>query len=279
MIDWGVWLPAPAKLNLFLRIVGRRADGYHELQTVFRFVDLNDRVRLTSRADERIELLTPLPGVAAADNLVVRAAEALRRATGERRGVEIAIDKKIPTGGGLGGGSSDAATTLVALNALWRLGLSRDELAALGVALGADVPVFVHGFNAFAEGIGERLTPVALPPACYVILVPQVAVSTREIFGDPTLTRDSERTTITAFFAGQYLVNSLEPVVRRRHPEVARHLDWLARHGDARMSGSGSCVFAEYATEEAAQAVLARLAPGMRGFAVRGLSRHPLAPG
>lgn len=277
MIDWGVWLPAPAKLNLFLHVVGRRADGYHLLQTVFRFVDLADQLRFATRDDARIVLATPLAGVPDDQHLAVRAAQALRASTGCARGVTIEIDKRIPLGGGLGGGSTDAATTLLALNRLWSLDLSRTRLAEIGLGLGADVPVFVAGDNAFAEGVGEVLTPLDLPPVWYVLLAPQIAVSTREIFADASLTRDTERTTIPAFFAGQNLANDLEPVVLRRHPEVARHLQWLAAYGRARMSGSGSCVFAEFPTESEARSVLAQLAPGMRGFAVRGLSRHPLA--
>ncbi len=277
MIDWGVWLPAPAKLNLFLHVVGRRTDGYHLLQTVFRFIDLADQLRFTPRDDERVVLATPLADVPDDQHLAVRAVGALRAGTGCVRGVTIEIDKRIPIGGGLGGGSTDAATTLLALNRLWALDLAPVHLAEIGLRLGADVPVFVAGRNAFAEGVGEVLTPIDLPSAWYVVLAPQVAVSTREIFADPSLTRDTERTTIPAFFAGQNLANDLEPVVCRRYPEVARHLQWLASFGPARMSGSGSCVFAEFPAEQAARSVLARLAPGMRGFAVRGLSHHPLA--
>lgn len=277
MIAWGEWLPAPAKLNLFLHVVGRRADGYHLLQTVFRLVDLADRLRFSVRADSRIVLATPLADVPDDAHLSVRAAHALRDATRCQLGVTIELDKCIPIGGGLGGGSSDAATTLLALNTLWQLDLPRERLSEIGLTLGADVPVFVAGANAFAEGVGERLTPLDLPARWYVILAPQVAVSTREIFADPSLTRDTERTTIAAFFAGQNLANDLEPVVCRRYPEVARQLQWLAAYGTARMSGSGSCVFAEYSTEHEARSVLARLAPGMRGFAARGLTRHPLA--
>ncbi len=277
VIAWGEWLPAPAKINLFLHVVGRRDDGYHLLQTVFRLVDLHDNLRFRPAKDGEIRLLTDLPGVDPQSNLVIRAALALRAATGCHLGTTIEIDKHIPMGGGLGGGSSDAATTLIALNALWELGLARAALMRIGLSLGADVPVFVMGRNAFAEGIGEALVPLDLGPAWYLILTPDVMVSTGPIFSDPTLTRDTERTTIPAFFAGEKLANDLEPVVRRRYPQVARYLDWLSTHGSARMSGSGSSVFAEFPTESAARAVAAQLEPGMKGLVVCGLLRHPLA--
>ena len=277
VIAWDQWLPAPAKINLFLRVVGRRDDGYHLLQTVFRLVDLHDFLRFRPTADGSLSLLTSIEGVDMQSNLVMRAARALRTATGCRKGATIEIDKRIPIGGGLGGGSSDAATTLLALNALWNLDLSVEALARIGVSLGADVPVFVRGRNAFAEGIGDELFPLDLGPAWYVILTPDVMVPTGSIFSDPTLTRDTERTTIAAFFAGQNLVNDLEPVVRRRYPQVARCLDWLSAFGAARMSGSGSSVFAEFPTESAARAVIARSRLEMKGFVVCGLSRHPLA--
>jgi 4-diphosphocytidyl-2-C-methyl-D-erythritol kinase len=276
VIAWDTWLPAPAKLNLFLHVVGRRQDGYHLLQTVFRLIDWSDYLRFGRCGNASIRLLTPLAGVDDEANLAVRAARALRDAAKSRHGVTIEIDKRLPMGGGLGGGSSDAATTLIALNALWGLNLPRDALMRIGLGLGADVPVFVNGRNAFAEGIGELLQSIDLNPAWYVILTPDVTVPTALIFGDPTLTRNTERTTIAAFFAGERLANDLEPVVRRRYPEVARYLDWLAGFGVARMSGSGSCVFAEMPSESAARAVIAQLEPGMKGLVVGGLLRHPL---
>lgn len=280
-IDWGVPLPAPAKLNLFLHVVGRRADGYHLLQTMFRFIDRSDTLIFERRADRAIRLARPLPGVREEDDLVIRAAHCLQAHVRDAPGVTIHVDKRIPLGGGLGGGSSDAATTLLALGALWRAGLDRERLASIGLALGADVPVFVAGRNAFAEGIGEVLTPVDLGPAWYVVLTPQVSVPTREIFADPTLTRDSERTTISAFFAGPHgYRNDLEPVVRKRYPQVARSLDWLAGYagpaGQPRMSGSGSSVFLEVATEAAAHSVVAELPADLNGFVARGLDQHPL---
>ena len=191
----------------------------------------------------------------------------------------IRLEKAIPVGGGLGGGSSNAATTLLALNQLWDAGLSTSQLAEIGLGLGADVPVFIHGENAFGEGIGERLTPVRLAPAWYLVLVPQVSVSTREIFEDHALTRSTQPIKIAAFFAGQQTANDLEPVVRRRYPSVAAHLDWLSRFSRSRLTGSGACVFAEFSGEGEARAILSRLPPTMHGFIARGLDRHPLSPG
>jgi 4-diphosphocytidyl-2-C-methyl-D-erythritol kinase len=274
---WRRRWPAPAKLNLFLHVVGRRADGYHCLQTVFRLIDLVDWLEFSPRADESIRLAATLPGVPEDADLAVRAARLLREAAGARAGVTIGVEKRIPLGGGLGGGSSDAATTLIALNELWGSGFSRAVLGELAVRLGADVPFFLLGRNAFAEGIGEVLTPLELEPAWYVVITPQVAVATGEIFSSRELTRDTKPLTIAAFFAGLGR-NDLEPVVCRRFPQVARALAWLKGHGDARLSGSGSSVFAAYRTEAEARAVVARIPGEWRGVAVRGLDRHPLAP-
>ena len=279
MNGWQETWPAPAKLNLFLHVTGRRADGYHSLQTVFCLIDLADTLRFTARADGKLTLRRPLAGVPPERDLCLRAAALLKRATGQREGVEIDLDKRIPVGGGLGGGSSDAATTLVVLNHLWRLGLKREELQRLALELGADVPLFVFGSNAFAEGVGEILTPLALPAAWYLVLVPPVAVPTATVFAAPELTRDAKPIRITAFFDGlkqRALRNDLEPVVSKRYPEVAHHLAWLKQHGEARMSGSGACVYAEFSTESAARAVHAQLPQAMRGFVARGLERHPL---
>jgi len=273
--DW----PAPAKLNLFLHVTGRRADGYHTLQTAFRLIDHADALRFRPRADDQVTLLRPLAGVPQQQDLCLRAAELLKHATGHRGGVEIELAKRIPMGGGLGGGSSDAATTLIALNHLWRLGLKRADLQRLALELGADVPVFVFGENAFAEGVGEELTPLALAPAWYLVLVPPVQVPTAAAFAAPELTRDAKPIKITAFFDGlkrRALRNDLEPVVCKRYPEVARHLGWLKQHGEARMSGSGACVYAEFSTEAEVRAVHAAMPPAMRGFVARGLEHHPL---
>jgi 4-diphosphocytidyl-2-C-methyl-D-erythritol kinase len=270
------WFPAPAKLNLFLHVLGRRADGMHLLQTVFRLIGLEDRVGLAATGDGAIRRLTPLANVPEEIDLCVRAARLLKQATGAKAGAVIALEKRIPMGGGLGGGSSDAATVLIALNRLWNTGLSRETLMQLGEQLGADVPLFVHGESALGEGIGERLRPLALAPAWYLVLVPQVAVSTKEIFSDAALTRDTEALKIPPFLPGQGR-NDLEPVATRRFPEIAAHLDWLReRRPEARMTGSGACVFAALATEAEARDLLARLPERMHGFVAQGLDSHPL---
>lgn len=274
--EWDRVWPAPAKLNLFLHVVGRRPDGYHLLQTAFRLIDCCDWLRFSPVASPRVCLAQPLQGVEEDGELSVRAARLLQRETNCLRGVEISIGKNIPMGGGLGGGSSDAATALIALNRLWNLGLPRRRLAELGLKLGADVPFFLFGENALAEGIGERLEAVVLPPAWYVVLVPPVSVRTQEIFAAPELTRDTKTIKISSFSTG-FGHNDLEPVVCRRYPAVAAHLAWLRDYGDARMSGSGACVFAEFPTEAQARAVVSGLPLEMRGFAACGLNRHPLA--
>lgn len=276
------WYPAPAKLNLFLRVLGRRNDGYHLLQTVFRLIDHGDRVGIRTRTDGEIRRLSVVEGVPPESDLCLRAAALLRahalasdRAPGRDLGADLALEKRLPIGGGLGGGSSDAATVLLALNRLWALGLSRAALQEVGLRLGADVPLFVFGETALGEGIGERLTAFPLPPAWYLVLAPQVTVSTREIFSDAALTRDSKPLKLLPFLpvpGG----NDLEPVVLRRYPEVATHLDWLRKFGDARLTGSGACVFTEFETEAAAREVLSRVPGSMQGFVARGLDRHPL---
>ena len=266
--------PAPAKLNLMLHVVGRRADGYHLLQTVFRFIEQGDVVRLRVRRDGVIARLRSLPEVAEADDLTVRAAQVLQAATGTRLGVDIDLEKRLPMGGGLGGGSSDAATVLLALNHLWQTGLSRKRLQALALPLGADVPVFVYGQSAVAEGVGEELSPLALPPAWYLVLVPPVAVLTADVFRHPELKRDSGKVKIQGFSVPRG--NDLEPVVCREYPEVARHLAWLNQYGEAQMTGSGACVFAAFADQEAARGALTACPATMRGFVARGLDVHPL---
>jgi 4-diphosphocytidyl-2-C-methyl-D-erythritol kinase len=273
---WARRYPAPAKLNLFLHVVGRRADGYHLLQTAFRLIDCCDWLRFSPRDDGQVRLAPPLAGVAESDELSLRAARLLQAETGCTRGADIAIEKHIPLGGGLGGGSSDCATTLMALSRLWKLELSRQRLSQLALSLGADVPFFLFGGNAFGEGIGERLAPLDLPPAWYVVLVPPVAVSTAAIFAAPELTRNTKIVKISSFSVG-FGRNDLEPVVCRRYPAVTAHLQWLKQFGAARMSGSGACVFAEFSAESEARSVVSSLPAGMRGFVARGLDRHPLA--
>lgn len=272
---WQSEYPAPAKLNLFLHVVGRRADGYHLLQTLFRFVDRGDSLFFSPRRDGEVVLVNPLPGVPPESDLTARAARLLQRETGCRLGVDIRLEKRLPMGGGLGGGSSDAATVLLALNHLWGLGLARQRLQEIGLALGADVPVFIFGQNAFAEGVGEALQPVALAPAWYVVLETPVQVPTAAIFGVPELKRDTPAMRAADWKPGVGR-NDLEPVAASRFPEVAEHLRWLSAHGDARMTGSGACVFAEYQNREAAEVVLAKLPQEMRGWVAAGLPRHPL---
>lgn len=267
--------PAPAKLNLFLHITGRRPDGYHELQTVFQLIDLCDTVGITVREDGLIERIAGPATVLPDQDLTVRAARALRAATGSQLGASLRLTKRIPLGGGLGGGSSDAATTLVALNRLWACGLTLVQLAELGLTLGADVPVFVHGSSAWGEGLGERLTPLPLPERWFVVIYPGVAVATREVFQAAELTRNSPPLTIPAVLeAGGR--NDCEAVVRARFPEVARALEWLERFAPARLTGTGSCIFAAFASAAAAERVAARVPDEWQSFVARGLNESPL---
>jgi 4-diphosphocytidyl-2-C-methyl-D-erythritol kinase len=275
MTDWDRAWPAPAKINLFLHVVGRRADGYHLLQTVFRFIDLADYLRCEPRNDGRIVLANPLPGVPPETDLVVRAAQALRAATGATAGVSLHLEKRLPMGGGLGGGSSDAATTLMALNRLWGTGLGAAALQRIGLTLGADVPIFIHGRSAFAEGVGEVFSDVAPPPAWYLLVVPPVAVPTPEIFRSPQLRRDTPAIAAGDWHPG-FGHNDLEAVACSLYPEVTRHLDWLRRHGDARMSGSGACCFVDFPDRDTAQAAMLDLPQGMQGHVAAGIDRHPL---
>ena len=265
--------PAPAKLNLFLHVTGRRPDGYHELQTVFQLIDLCDTVGIVVREDGAIERPEG-PDVPPEADLVVRAARALQAASGTRLGATLRVRKRIPMGGGLGGGSSDAATTLLALDALWGCRAGVEALARLGLPLGADVPVFVRGFSAWAEGVGERLTPIELPERWYVIVHPGVGVSTRDVFQSPELTRNSPLITIRAFFetGGR---NDCEPVVRARCPEVAAALDWLSRYAPARLTGTGSCIFASCATAAEAERIAGRVPDEWTSFVARGLDISP----
>jgi 4-diphosphocytidyl-2-C-methyl-D-erythritol kinase len=268
--------PAPAKLNLMLHVVGRRADGYHELQTVFQLIDLCDRLEIGVRDDGVITRPDGPPGVPEESDLTVRAARALKQATGSPAGAEIRIHKRIPMGGGLGGGSSDAATVLVALNQMWKTGLHAAEIATIGARLGADVPVFVAGRSAWAEGIGERLEPVSLGAGSwYVVVFPAVAVPTAAVFQAPELTRNSPPTTMRGFLetGGR---NDCEPVVRARFPAVGEALDWLGRHAPARLTGTGSCVFAKFSRPEDAERVAARVPDAWRAWVARGLDTSPL---
>jgi len=267
--------PAPAKLNLFLHIIGRRADGYHLLQTVFRLLDFGDDVRISINTSGRIQRAQPIPGVPEEQDITLRAAKLLQQATDCTLGADIAVEKRIPMGGGLGGGSSDAATVLLALNRLWRLELSRTRLMELGLQLGADVPVFVFGQNAWGEGVGEKLQPIDLPEAWYVVLTPAVHVSTAAIFSSNDLTRDTIPRKMAAFSKG-FGQNDMQPLVCRMYPEVAKWLDWLGQFGDARMSGSGSSVFVELASQEAAETVMNSKPAEVSGFVARGLAQHPL---
>jgi 4-diphosphocytidyl-2-C-methyl-D-erythritol kinase len=267
---------APAKLNLMLHIVGRRADGYHELQTVFQLLDLCDRLEITARDDGVIRRVAGPESVPENDDLTVRAARALQIHTGTPLGADISVQKRIPMGGGMGGGSSDAATTLLALNQIWQIGMTSAQIAALGATLGADVPVFVAGHSAWAEGIGERLTPLTLQPASwFVVIFPGVAVPTASVFQAPELTRNSPPTTMRGFLetGGR---NDCEAVVRARFPAVAEALDWLGRHAPARLTGTGSCVFAKFARVEDAERVAARVPDQWRAFVARGLDRSPV---
>lgn len=267
--------PAPAKLNLFLHVVGRRADGFHLLQTVFRFLDVGDSLEIATRADGDIRLLSPLPDVPVESDLCWRAARVLKSHAGCRLGADIRLIKRLPMGGGLGGGSSDAATVLLVLNRLWGLHLPRMELQALALGLGADVPVFVFGRSAFAEGVGEILTPWAPAPASYVVLTPPTHVSTPTIFAHPGLTRNTPPVTIAALSEG-YGQNDLEPVACALNPVVANYLGWLKTRGDARMTGSGACVFAGFSDRAMAEKVFAERPGRMSGFVADGVDQHPL---
>ena len=265
-------LPAPAKLTLFLHITGRRADGYHTLQTLFQFLDQADTLHFNRRDDDQIQLQADIPGVASDDNLIVRAALALQKATHCPLGADIRLSKLLPMGGGLGGGSSDAATTLLGLNALWQTGLSLAQLADIGLKLGADVPVFVHGHAAWAEGVGEQLQAVNIPEPWYVVLTPNAHIATAAAFSHPELTRNSDPITLRAFSAGAAR-NDFEKVVRQLSPAVDAALQWLAQHGAARMTGTGACVFLACSDADHAARILA--ASPVQGFISRGQNVSP----
>ena len=277
---------APAKLNLFLHVVGRRPDGYHSLQSAFTLIDRADRLRFRIRDDGVIARVNDVPGVAADDDLAVRAARALKEATGTRFGADLEVEKLIPMGAGLGGGSSDAATTLIALDRLWGTAVDPAQLGRIGARLGADVPFFLFGRSAWVEGVGERISAISIAPSWYVVLVPPVGIPTQEIFTAPELTRNTEALKMedfsarpreaSAWLGDPRLRNDLEAVAVSRYPIVERHLAWLGRHGAARMTGSGSCVVAAFESRESAQVVVDALPEGMNGFIARGLERHPL---
>ena len=267
--------PSPAKLNLMLHIVGRRPDGYHLLQTVFQFLNFGDQLFFTVRSDRQIQHSNPLPGVPVESDLTIRAARLLQKSSDCGLGAEIKIDKKLPMGGGLGGGSSNAATTLVALNRLWNTRLSTEKLAQLGLQLGADVPVFIHGHAAWAEGVGEELTPLQLPQPWFLVLIPNCHVATAEVFCDQDLTRNTPRIRIRDFLAdGGH--NDCLPVVQRLYPEITTALDWLGQYAEAKLTGTGACIYASFDTEEAAQEILNRRAAELNGFVAQGVNRSPL---
>ncbi|MEB1053079.1 4-(cytidine 5'-diphospho)-2-C-methyl-D-erythritol kinase [Citrobacter portucalensis] len=273
--------PSPAKLNLFLYITGQRADGYHTLQTLFQFLDYGDTIDIAPRSDGEIHLLTPVEGVAHEDNLIVRAARLLMKAASESNrlpkgsGADISIDKRLPMGGGLGGGSSNAATVLVALNHLWQCGLSVDELAALGLTLGADVPVFVRGHAAFAEGVGEILTPVEPEEKWYLVAHPGVSIPTPVIFNDPDLPRNTPKRSIKTLLKCEF-DNDCEVIARKRFREVDAALSWLLEYAPSRLTGTGACVFAEFDTESRARQVLEQAPEWLKGFVAKGVNLSPL---
>lgn len=272
-------LPSPAKLNLFLHINGRRSDGYHELQTLFQFLDYGDDLHFSRRDDKQIVLSDPLPDVPDSDNLIIRAARLLQSVSQDPvAGATITLTKRLPMGGGLGGGSSNAATTLVGLNRLWQLKCSTDELAQLGLQLGADVPVFVRGYAAFGEGIGEKLTPAQPPEDWFVVLKPACNINTGLIFSQQGLTRDTPRIKIAPAFEGDVsgYRNDCEDVVRRLYPEVSQSLDWLSQFGPARLTGTGACIFGRFPTESKAQKVWASKPSGINGFVAKGVNTSPL---
>lgn len=268
--------PAPAKLNLFLHITGRRADGYHLLQSTFQFLDYGDELAFEITDDKNISRITEVPGVAEADDLIIKAARLLQQTAQSGQGVMIHVRKHLPMGGGLGGGSSDAATTLVVLNQLWQTGLTTQQLAALGLTLGADVPFFVQGVAAFVEGVGEQITPVHPPEKSILVIHPQINVSTAKIFNDSGLTRDCTAIKICDL-SGAVLTNVCEPVASKHYPSIAEAIQWLSGYNqNARMTGTGACVFAEFDSQQEAEEILQTLPEKWRGFVAKGVNQSPL---
>ncbi|NOQ81451.1 MAG: 4-(cytidine 5'-diphospho)-2-C-methyl-D-erythritol kinase [Methylophaga sp.] len=266
---------SPAKINLFLHITGQRSDGYHNLQTAFQFLDYCDTLQFEITPNADIRLLTPIEGVKNEDNLIVRAAKLLQHYAGVKQGAEISLEKNLPMGGGLGGGSSNAATTLVALNTLWNCQLSKDELAALGLSLGADIPIFIYGYAAWAEGVGEKLTEISPNEPWYIVIVPDCHISTKEIFSSSELTRDCKPITMAGFLLGEGR-NVCEDVVVKHYEPVAEALDWLAHYAKPKMTGTGACVFAGFNTQAEAQKVVEDLPVNWQGFVAKGCNRSPL---
>ena len=268
--------PSPAKINLFLHVTAQRNDGYHEIQTVFQFLDYCDSLEFQIEQSTTLELLTPVKGVKNESNIILRAAKCLQSHTKSPQGAKISIKKRLPIGGGLGGGSSNAATTLIALNHLWKTKLTTNELAQLGLTLGADVPVFIHGYAAWAEGVGEELTPILPAEPWYVIIVPDCQVSTAEVFSSQELTRDCEPITISRFLTGEG-ENICEGVVLKSYPAISQAVDWLNCYGKSRMSGTGACIFADFSSQVQAQQVLDNLPQNWQGFIAKGCNQSPLA--
>ena len=274
-------LPAPAKLNLFLHITGQREDGYHDLQTVFQLLDYSDEISLSLRDDGIIKRVKGLENVPEEIDLCIRAAKILKEATQTFLGVDISIQKILPIGGGIGGGSSDAATVLLGLNKLWDCKLSIDELAELGLKLGADVPVFIRGHSAWAEGVGEQIKPIKMPKKWFLVIYPKISVSTAKIFNDQALTRDCEPIKIARFLEGNSFnkhSNVFEPIVRKQYPPIAEALEWLSMFSNAQLTGTGSCLFASFEREEDAKQVLGKLPKKWQGFVAKGVNQSPCLP-
>lgn len=279
-LDKTLEFPAPAKINLFLHIVGQREDGYHNLETLFQFIDHSDTLRLKVTSNPEINLLTPIKGVNNEDNLIVKAANLLKDKTNSPLGIEISIDKILPMGGGLGGGSSNAATILIALNTLWQCNLSQDELVTLGLSLGADVPIFIHGFSAFAQGVGEQLSHVEPMESWYLITKPDCSISTQQVFTAADLPRNSKKLALKSLETKDFVTNEFhndcQTLVINKYPEVANLLSWLVEYAPSRMTGTGACIFTRFSSQEKAQSLQEKLPKGVSSFVARGLNKSPL---